>query len=667
MSNLLTFRLLGKPQVSRGGAVVTGFISAKVQALLFYLVATGRLHTREALAGLLWGHMPEAQASKNLRNALSNLRALVGEHLLITREEVTFNRDSPYWLDVEVFLSALADMGNKDLGALHRAVELYQGDFLEGFYVAEALDFEEWAAGRRSLLKGMMLQALHTLVAGHLEREEYAAGLEYGNRLLALEPWREETHRHMMLLLARSRQRSAALAQYETCRRLLAAELGVEPMPETTALYQRLKATAAPPAHNLPPQPTPFVGREAELAEIARFLNNRDAPLLTLVGPGGIGKTRLALQAAARCVDPDVAFETRFAHGVFFVPLAPLGAAERGAAQASLIAAMADALPFSFQGPIHPQAQLLNYLREKRLLLILDNFEHLAGEARQLGDILQLAPGIKVLVTSRVRLNLREEWLLEVTGLDYPPVDPLSGAPRLAERAPEAYSALALFGQQARRVQTGFTLSGEDTTHIARICQLVEGVPLGIELAASWLRVLSCSEIAAEIERGLDFLTSSLQNVPERHRSLRAVFDHSWNLLSPPEQALFRQLSVFRAGFQREAAARVVGASLPLLAGLADKSLLRRSAAGRYEVHELLRQYVEEKLQQRPDEYRQVHDAHCRYYAELMSQHQAQLKGEEVQTALSALSAERENVRAAWNWAVEHRRVDELNQFMDCL
>jgi DNA-binding SARP family transcriptional activator len=254
MPDVLTLRLLGKPQVTLAGKTVTGFISAKAQALLFYLAVTARPHTRESLAGMLWGDVPETQASKNLRNALSNLRSLVGPYLLITREEVTFNRDSPYWLDVEIFLSALSgDLSKKDLGTLHSAVELYPGDFLEGYYVGDALAMEEWILARRSLLHGLMVQALHTLVVRHLEREEHAGGIAYANRLLAIEPWREETHRHLMLLLARSRQRSAALAQYETCHRILAGELGTEPMPETTALYQRIKAAGIPPPHNLPP------------------------------------------------------------------------------------------------------------------------------------------------------------------------------------------------------------------------------------------------------------------------------------------------------------------------------------------------------------------------------------------------------------------------------
>lgn len=662
MPDLLTLKLFGKPQVSLAGKPVSGFISAKAQALLFYLAVTGRAHRRESLAGLLWGDMPEAHAAKNLRNALSNLRALVGPYLLITRDEVSFDTDSPYWLDVQVFLSALdGDLAKKDIASLHSAVELYHADFLEGFYVGDALAMEEWIITRRSLLNGLMVQALHSLVVRHLEREEHAPGIDYANRLLAIEPWREETHRHLMVLLARSRQRHAALAQYESCRRVLASEMGVEPMPETTALYQRIKAAGAAPPHNLPPQPTPIVGREAELAEIAAYLTKPEAQLLTLVGPGGIGKTRLALHAAARCVEPEAAVEARFPDGVFFVPLAADASNSGDGFSRSLLAALGDALKLDLQGPVHPQAQLLNYIRDKEMLLLLDNFDQLVPEAKQLTNILRLAPRVKLLVTSRVRLNLQEEWLITVRGLEYPTRTDLEAASAMA------HSAVMLFVQQARRVIAGFTLADAEVPQVVRICQLVEGVPLGIELAASWLRVLSCREVVTEIERSLDFLTTALQDVPERHRSLRAVFDYSWNLLSPAEQAAFRQLSAFRGGFQREAAAQVVGVSLPLLAGLMDKSLLQRTAGGRYEIHDLLRQYAEQKLQADPEEYDRIRDIHCRYYAALVSEHSAQLKGEDLPAALNALDAERDNVRAAWDWAVSHRRVEQVNLFMESL
>ena len=662
MSDRLTFKLFGKPHLALNAQPLTGFISSKAQALLLYLVVTGRPHSRDTLAGLLWGDMPETQAAKNLRNVLSNLRALVGSHISITREEAAFDLSSDYWLDVAEFTTALSgDLTQKTLAVLHNAVELYQGDFLEGFYAGEALTFEEWVAGRRSLLQGLMVQALHLLVVTHLEREEYAAGIDYANRLLAIEPWREETHRHLMILLARSGQRSAALAQYDLCRRALLDELGVEPLPETTTLYARIRSAAAPPPHNLPPQPTPFVGRAAELAEIARFFNNPHVQLLTLVGPGGIGKTRLALQAAARFIDPNRGLEQPFPDGVFSVSLAGLSSNESPANRLSLISVIAEALHFSFQGPVPQQAQLLSHLRDKKLLLILDNFDYVAPEANQLADILRLAPDVQLLVTSRVRLNLQQEWLMEVAGLPVPP-----SVDELIETA-LTYGAVQLFVQQAQRVHAGFELSPADLPGVIHICQLVEGVPLGIEIAASWVRVLSCHEIALEIAHGLDFLTTNLHNVPERHRSLRAVFDYSWNLMTPHEQSIFRQLAVFRGGFRREAAAQIVGASLPTLADLVDKSLLRRAATGRYEIHDLLRLYAEEKLHAIPAEFEQVNNAHCRYYAELLMAHKSELKGDDLSTALSVLEQELENVRAAWNWAVSQRRAEEVDMFMECL
>lgn len=659
MSQLLTLRLLGKPEVKLGEHAVTGFISAKAQALLFYLAVTATAHARESLAALLWGDMPTQQASKNLRNVLSNLRALVGDHLEISRHDVRFYRDAPYWLDVEIFMRALGDDASKqDPQTLHRAVELVQGDFLDGFYAGDTLGFEEWALGKRSLLNTLMVQALHTLVVKHLERQEYASGIEYANRLLAIEPWREETRRHLMVLYARSRQRSAALAQYEICKRVLRQELDAEPMPETTALYERILAAAAPPPHNLPPQLTPLVGRAQELAQIAAYLNEPAAQLLTLVGPGGIGKTRLALHVAEQNIDPELNLDAPFVDGVFLIPLSD--AATNEDTRGALFQSIADTLGVELKSALPAQAQLLNYLREKRALLILDNFEQFVSEARALSDILRFAPGVRVIVTSRVRVNLKNEYLLEIGGLEYPV---LRGLPLDALLD---YSGISLFTQCARRARSDFELTLENAMDVARICELVEGAPLGIELAASWLRVLTPREIANEIEASLDFLVTAAQDTPERHRSVRAVFEYSWNLLSASEQEIFRSLAVFRGGFDRDAAARVVGASLPELAGLVDKSLLRRSAGGRFAIHELLHAYAREKLAEHPESER-VHDAHCRYYAELLAQHQTQLQSEDVTSALTALSAERENVRAAWNWSVSQRRVREMNLFMECL
>jgi DNA-binding SARP family transcriptional activator len=314
--------------------------------------------------------MPEVEARTNLRTVLANLRKLLDPFLEISRETVCFKRGSSYWLDVELFQAALSAAGlsekSSELSAfsepyespkiflqpLRQALELYQGDFLEGFAVREALAFEEWMLNQRERLRQLAMQGLFNLAREHTLRGEYAAAMDYTGRLLALEPWREEGHRQMMTLLAKSGQRSAALAQYESCRRILSEELGVEPEAETQALYERLKLAVVPRPHNLPPQATPFMGREAELARVAGYLENPDCRLLTLMGLGGVGKTRLALQSAAANLH-------LFQDGVFFVPLAAVKTLE------GLVSGLASALNFSLSGPLEAKTQLLNYLRSR--------------------------------------------------------------------------------------------------------------------------------------------------------------------------------------------------------------------------------------------------------------------------------------------------------------
>ena len=272
---------------------------------------------------------------------------------------------------------------------------------------------------------------------------------------------------------------------------------------------------SSPIPGNLPRALTPFIGREPELSALGQLLRDPQCSLLTIVGPGGIGKTRLAIEAANQSKD-------LFPDGVWFVPLAALNS------PALLVPAIADALNFRFQDPADPQAQLLRYLCEKRALLVLDNAEHLLDGVGLFTEILKACPQVKLLVTSRERLNLLSEWVFEIQGLPVPPSDQVEQF--------EAYSSVALFLQSARRVQAGFELREEERRWVLKICQIMEGMPLGIELAAAWVGLLSCEEIAKEIERNLDFLTVSMRDLPERHRSLRATLDHSWNLLNAEEK-----------------------------------------------------------------------------------------------------------------------------------
>lgn len=673
MRQELRLALLGGLQISQGGAPVTGFVSSKVQALLCYLAVTGRPHLRPALAGLLWGEMSEENASVNLRKALSNLNQLLGEYLLLDKQSVALDRQSTCWLDVEAFRRAVEGTlgrgsppgggpptpghspgrpGPQAIAVLTQAMALYQGEFLAGFHVRDALAFEEWVLAQREQLQELALQALHILAGHHAARGENARAMAYATRLLALDPWREEVHRQMILLLARSGQRSAALAQYQTCRQVLAEELGVEPMAETTALYERIRALSTRRV-DLPPQPTPFVGREEDLAQIAHCFDDPGCRLLSLVGPGGIGKSRLAIEVAASRADA-------FLNGVYFVPLAGIEA------PAQLVPAIAQALRFSFYGRQDPRAQLLGYLRDKEILLLLDNFEHLlvrdgseGGDGvGLLADILKEASRVKLMVTSRERLNLRWEWLYDVRGLPCPP--------QAAASPEDSYGAVEIFVQVAGRIRPGFSLA-EEWPSVASICRLVEGMPLALELAAAAVRSLSCHEILAGIEQDLDMLATSLRDVPERHRSVQAAFEGSWRLLIPEEQQAMRCLSAFRGGFRREAATAVAGAPRAVLDALAEKSLLRWTPSGRYEMHELLRQFAAARLAASPGEEQEVRACHAGYYAGQIQAWQERLYGKEQQTALGRMAEEIENVRAAWQHAIEQRHDGEISRMMEGL
>jgi predicted ATPase len=341
--------------------------------------------------------------------------------------------------------------------------------------------------------------------------------------------------------------------------------------------------------HSLPAQATTFIGRLEELNELQKLLGGPSCRMVTLVGPGGSGKTRLAIETA-RLVAKD------FSDGVSFVPLEPVGSVE------FLVPAIADSIGFSLRGQEDPKVQLLRQLNEKDLALVLDNFDHLTAASSLVSAMLSAAPKLKLIVTSREALKLSEEWVFPVPGMRFPEAD--------AQTAPENYDSVRLFVERAQRVKHGYSPE-PDWRAIVRLCRLASGMPLAVELAASWISVLSCEEIVAEIERNLDFLASSLRNVPERHRSVRAVFEQSWSLLGQDERAVFAKLAVFRGAFGREAAQSVAGASLPLLSTLVAKSLLKPLPENRYRVHELLRQYALEKLSESPQDVSRTEGAHC--------------------------------------------------------
>lgn len=401
------------------------------------------------------------------------------------------------------------------------------------------------------------------------------------------------------------------------------------------------------PKHNLPVQMTSFVGRTAELQELSQLIQDVSHRLITIVASGGMGKTRLALETASYVLD-------LFANGVYFVELAPLSD------PSNIVSVIADAIGVEFSADKRDdQQQLLEFLQDKAMLLVMDNFEHLLDGVGLVNEILQTAPSIQILATSRQRLNQSSETLFHLGGMDFPDWE-------ASEDALE-YSVVKLFMQSAKRIQTDFELQAHDLDAVARICVQVQGMPLAILLAASWLEMLTLEEIATEIGENIDFLETEITDIPERQRSIRAMFEYSWNLLSDDEQAVLMKLSIFRGGFTREAVQTITGAKLRSLMSLISKSLLQRNKEnGRYEIHELLRQFSKEALIQHRLQ-NDINHQHMRYYMLWLASLDSKLKGSGQLIALKQITQDLDNVAMAWKNAVQQHEGDLLLDSMDAL
>ena len=492
------------------------------------------------------------------------------------------------------------------------------------------VSFGEWVKRRRRMLdltQKELAQRAGCSVAAlqKIERDERRPSRQLAGRLI---DFLEVPPEQKALLLKVARRERMAEA-------LPSIPLAVTPSP---------KESDPPRSRSELPLPAALlVGRESELAEIARLFGDPHCRLLTLTGSGGVGKTRLALEAARQ-------IQERMADGACFVSLVGVSAPE------FIVPAIAEALGFILAGQSDSKVQLLNFLHEKQILIVLDNFEHLLDGTEILGEILQQAQGVRLLVTSRELLHLQAEWMLEVHGLSVPQ--------SIQAGELESSSSAMLFLQRARQARVGFTLTNTERVALLRICQLVQGLPLAIELAAAWVRTLSCREIEREIEQGLSFLSATARDMPERHRSMTAVFDQSWKLLSAEEQRVLRQLSVFRGGFTREAAEQVTGAKLRLLSALVDKSLVqhKEAQAGRFELHELIRQFAAAHLQEDPQEERQARESHTHYYLGLLQKHDAALRSSRQKDAFAELRPEIDNLRVAWAQAVASENIDLLRR-----
>jgi len=671
----LQLSFLGPFQAHLDGQPLQGFVSQKVRALLAYLsVERARPHSRETLAALFWPDRPEPLPRKNLRDALANLRKVLrdGEmeppFLSISRWDLRFNPQSDYWLDVEAFAGWIEEAHahrhrrvetcRPCVRRMEQAVALYRDDFLSGLVVNGSPRFHDWLIIRQERYRQMALEALAVLVAHYERRRQYHRAIQYARLQVEMDPWRESAHRQMMRLLALNGNRSAAIRQFHTCKKILAQELSAEPVQETRDLYARiLRGETIPPsaaqADNLPQGHSSFVGRAAEREQLRELLHQPDCRMITLTGPGGVGKTRLALQLAS-----EEAYA--FREGVCFVPVTGLRSAE------ALWLALAERLDIPLQQGKPARQQVLTSLRGKEILLLLDGFEYLlacdSGSADVLVEIVQQCAGVVLLVTSREVIRLRAERVFRMQGLPYPP----EGAALAPARAVEQYPALRLFLERARSVQPDFSLE-ETLPDVVQICRLLNGLPLGVELAAGWVHRLPCRRIAAAVQENLSALSSPWADVPDRHHSLEAVFAYSWNMLADEERHCLQAVSVFEAGFDVPAAAAVTAADgravESLLAALADKSLVQMASGGtRYEMHHLIRQYALRKLAENPAEHQAVYRRHAAWYAAFLQSQEAHLQDERILETLGRIRRESANVRLAWRWMLQHRALDLVEQ-----
>jgi predicted ATPase/DNA-binding SARP family transcriptional activator len=686
--------LFGPPLLERD-ALRIDFGLRKSAALLAFLSVERQYYSREELATFFWPEVDHASALGNLRRALYRINHASGAELIFAdRISIRLNREIDLWLDVDAFqehigacLCSSPGEGPLPLACFDKLIQaekLYTTDFMAGFGLPDCPSFDEWQFFQRDSLRQHYKAVLKCLLQEYRDRGEWEDAIQYARRKLALDNLDESAHCDLMELYGLNNQYGAAVRQYEECRRILASELRVLPEPKTTDLYQTIRnrristsprssvreifsqvisgergngsasipKTAAGrqisspgPPHNLPVQPFPFIGRKRELEEVQQLLGNPDRRLVTITGPGGIGKTRLAVEAAS-------AVFREYPHGVFLISLSHVDSASK------IIQALVDQIGIaSFKGSVR-QEQFFDYLLDKHILVILDSFEHLAPHAAFVTELLQHAPLVKILITSRERLALSSETVYSLGGLDIPDQEWLEDI--------HEYSAVQLFIQCAKMVRPQIDFTGEEMKTVVRICRFVQGMPLAIVLSAGWLQAITLQQIVEEIEQNLDFLEGTMRDLPERQRSVRAAFDYSWKRLQTSDQTAFMRLSIFSGGFSSRSAQLVAGVSLTALRNLIDKSFIFIQQDGRYQIHELLRQYGAESLEN-SGEAEVIRSRHRENYLTMLGERKEDLKGRNQVAALNEIEADFLNIRSAWESALQEGESAALGHALESL
>ncbi len=618
------------------GAVALGattFHRQKPLLLLAYLSLEGP-QARRYMADLFY---PEtADPMNSLSRAVSHLRMIAAG--------VIEGDNTKVWTHTSCDASELLSL--TDAKNYERALELYKGPFALDYALGLGTELEEWLYSTREILAAKARSIFIALGEQEAQKSNFSEAAQLAEKAYRLkeasllEP--DDFGRLYNLL-----HLGGSPLATEVRKEAKSFDIILEPG-RNSAKVQVADVGAIPHdiPHNLPPAKTSFVGRDQELLEITQQLSQADCRLLTLHGMGGIGKSRTATEVAYQQLKQ--ASGSMFIDGIFFVALDVLTSSDM------IPATIAETIEVEMQGPDDILTQIKTFVAQKKFLLILDNFEHLIAGASLVSDLLAACPNLKILVTSREVLKLEEEWVKDLEGLRYPQ------SKTVALEEAQQFEAVQLFNQRAKKAMLEFSPREDNIATIIEICQLVEGAPLALELAATWVRIMRLEDITLEIRSNLNFLVNQSRNVYERHQSIRAVFEHSWKLLTAREQEVFRKLAVFVGSFGRPAAAEVAGATLPVLVSLMDKSLLRVTQDGRYSRHFLIYEFSQEKLKEIPDDFTQTKQQHASFYLHFLSGGSEAILGGGQKEVLEQLEFEIENIYAAWPMFFESKDHQQL-------
>ncbi|MEM7033059.1 MAG: tetratricopeptide repeat protein [Chloroflexota bacterium] len=656
---MLSFTFLGPVSIHKDGQPLKQFRSQKEAALLIYLAHTGESHSRDFVADLLWESRSTQQALSNLRTVLTRLRKQAGESLLVSRKSLALTSESQQQVDSATLLQTLATFtaveSAEKAQALQTSLDAYQGHFLADFYLADAPQFDKWVLSTREHIRRQVIAAYDKLVQYTHTFGNTEDTVRVVRRWLQIDHLDEAAHSRLIQLLLEDGQTHVAQTHYNHYAELLHTELSVAPSGEIKALLKNVPQTpvvverpvsSTGVHHNLPAPYDQFFGRTTAQTDIHDRLDQDWCRLVTIVGPGGVGKTRLATTIARKRLQ-------QYPDGVWLVELADIDPDDDDLAEA-IVVEIATALDLRLSGSEKPIEQLYTYLQHKTMLLVLDNFEHLLeGGVSFVLDVLQRSEKVQFIVTSREALRIRAEWIIALTGLRYPTDD--------ADDTPS--DALDLFA--ARRIQQRQGgIPAAEFTAMGQICRLVEGLPLALELAAAIKPHATIQEVAAELRDGFEMLSTSLRDVPQRHRSLQVVFEMSWRTLTPALQQRLTQLSVFRGGFAELAAQQITKADSRELADLTEKSLLAHDVVtGRYRLHAIVRTFADKKR----DTLDQTPLKHADYYLDCLAQHTEPLQKDAPQQSIAVLEPDIANIRLAWQTGLVQRSAAPLSAALTSL